>query len=125
MHDQFRDELASVAPDGTRRWIYARKPSGSFYRARTVVAVLLLGFLCAAPLVTVNGLPLVLLDVVNRRFALFGMLFWPQDFHLVVLMALLGIVTLVLATTAIVVCGADGCARRPSSWRWCSGASSS
>jgi len=107
MHDQFRDELASVAPDGTRRWIYARKPSGSFYRARTVVAVLLLGFLCAAPLVTVNGLPLVLLDVVNRRFALFGMLFWPQDFHLVVLMALLGIVTLVLATTAIgrVWCG--------------------
>jgi cytochrome c oxidase accessory protein FixG len=107
MHDQFRDELASVAPDGRRRWIYARQPSGRLYRARTIVAVVLLAFLCAAPLVTVNGLPLVLLDVVNRRFALFGLLFWPQDFHLVVLIALLGIVTLVLTTTAIgrVWCG--------------------
>lgn len=107
MHDHFRDELASVAPDGRRRWIYARQPAGSFYRARNLVAVILLGFLCAAPLVTVNGLPLVLLDVVNRRFAFFGMLFWPQDFHLVVLIALVGIVTLVLTTTAIgrVWCG--------------------
>jgi cytochrome c oxidase accessory protein FixG len=107
MHDHFRDELASVAPDGRRRWIYARQPSGGFYRARTLVSVVLLGFLCAAPLVTVNGLPLVLLDVVNRRFAFFGMLFWPQDFHLVVLIALVGIVTLVLTTTAIgrVWCG--------------------
>jgi cytochrome c oxidase accessory protein FixG len=107
MHDTFRDELASVAPDGRRRWIYARQPSGGFYRARTIVAIILLGFLCGAPLVTVNGLPLVLLDVVNRRFALFGLLFWPQDFHLVVLIALLALVTLALTTAAIgrVWCG--------------------
>lgn len=107
MHDHFRDELASVAPDGRRRWIYARQPSGRLYRARVIVAVVLLGFLVAAPLVTVNGLPLVLLDVVSRRFALFGLLFWPQDFHLVVLIALLALVTLVLTTAAVgrVWCG--------------------
>jgi len=77
------------------------------YRARTVVAIVLLGFLCAAPFVRVNGLPLVLLDVINRRFVFFGLLFWPQDFHLVVLLVLAALVTLVLTTAAVgrVWCG--------------------
>jgi cytochrome c oxidase accessory protein FixG len=106
-HETFRNELTSVAPDGRRRWIYARQPSGRFYRARTLVAIVLLGFLCSAPFVRVNGLPLVLLDVINRRFVFFGLLFWPQDFHLVVLIVLAALVTLVLTTAAIgrVWCG--------------------
>src|SRR5436305_510663 len=33
-HDVFRNELASVARDGRRRWIYARQPAGRYYRAR-------------------------------------------------------------------------------------------
>src|SRR5688572_9448347 len=106
-HESFRDELSSVAPDGRRRWIYARQPSGRFYRARTLVAIVLLGFLCSAPFVRVNGLPLVLLDVINRRFVLFGLLFWPQDFYLVVLILLAALVTLALTTAAVgrVWCG--------------------
>jgi cytochrome c oxidase accessory protein FixG len=106
-HETFRNELSSIAPDGRRRWVYARQPSGRFYRARTLVAIVLLGFLCSAPFVRVNGLPLVLLDVINRRFVLFGLLFWPQDFHLVVLIVLAAIVTLVLTTAAVgrVWCG--------------------
>jgi cytochrome c oxidase accessory protein FixG len=106
-HERFRNELASVARDGRRRWIYARQPAGRFYRARTIVSVLLLAFLFAAPFVRMNGLPLVLLDVLERRFALFGLMFWPQDFYLVVLMALAVLVTLALSTAAIgrVWCG--------------------
>ena len=37
-HDRFRNELASVQKDGRRRWIYARRPSGRYYRARTIVS---------------------------------------------------------------------------------------
>jgi cytochrome c oxidase accessory protein FixG len=99
--ETFRDELASVAPDGRRRWIYARQPSGRFYRARTLVAIVLLAFLCTAPFVRVNGLPLMLLDVINRRFVIVGVLFWPQDFYLVVLIVLIGMVTLALTTAAV------------------------
>ena len=44
-HETFRNELASVARDGRRKWIYARQPSGRFYRARTVVSWFLLAFL--------------------------------------------------------------------------------
>jgi cytochrome c oxidase accessory protein FixG len=106
-HETFRNELASVAPDGRRRWVYARKPSGRFYRARTVVSVFLLAFLCLAPFVRVHGAPLMLLDVLNRRFILLGVPFWPQDFYLVVLIGLAVIITLALSTAAIgrVWCG--------------------
>jgi len=106
-HDSFRNELASVHRDGRRKWVYARQPSGRFYRARTAVAILLLGFLVGAPFIEVNGQPLILLNVLERRFVLFGLVFWPQDFHLVVLIALTGLVTLALSTAAIgrVWCG--------------------
>jgi cytochrome c oxidase accessory protein FixG len=106
-HQAFRDELASIAPDGRRRWIYARQPSGRLYRARTVVSWFLLAFLLLAPFVTFRGQPLVLLNVLERRFVFFGMMFWPQDFYLVVLIALTVLVTLALSTVAVgrVWCG--------------------
>jgi cytochrome c oxidase accessory protein FixG len=97
-HDVFRDELASVARDGRRRWIYARLPAGRYYRARTAVSVVLLAFLCLAPFARVHGQPLMLLDVVNREFVLLGVFFRPQDFYLVVLIALTVLVTLVTMT---------------------------
>jgi cytochrome c oxidase accessory protein FixG len=106
-HQTFRDELASIARDGRRRWIYARQPSGRLYRARTVVSWFLLAFLVLAPFVHFRGQPLVLLNVLERRFVFFGMVFWPQDFYLVVLIALGVLVTLALSTVAIgrVWCG--------------------
>lgn len=97
-HDSFRNELASVAKDGRRRWIYARQPSGRYYRARTLVSVGLVGFLLLAPFVTIGGQPLMLLDVLQRRFVLLGVFFRPQDFYVVVLVALAVLVTVVLAT---------------------------
>ena len=97
-HETFRNELASVARDGRRRWVYARKPSGRYYRARTVVSWFLLAFLLLAPFVQVRGQPLMLLNVLERRFVLLGVVFWPQDFYLVVLIALAVLVTLALAT---------------------------
>jgi cytochrome c oxidase accessory protein FixG len=106
-HETFRNELASVAPDGRRRWIYARQPTGRYYRVRTIVSLFLLAFLFGAPFIKVHGLPIVLLNVIERRFVLFGVIFWPQDFHLVVLIALTGLVTLLLSTVTIgrVWCG--------------------
>lgn len=106
-HETFRNELASVARDGRRRWIYAQKPSGRFYRARTIVSWFLLAFLLLAPFIKYKGQPLVLLNVLERRFVFFGVVFWPQDFYLVVLIALSVLVTLALSTVAVgrVWCG--------------------
>jgi cytochrome c oxidase accessory protein FixG len=106
-HQTFRDELASIARDGRRRWIYARQPSGRLYRARTIVSWGLLAFLVFAPFVRFRGQPLVLVNVLERRFVLFGVVFWPQDFYLVVLIALAVLVTLALSTVSVgrVWCG--------------------
>lgn len=106
-HETFRNELASVAPDGRRRWIYARKPSGTFYRWRTRLSWLLLAFLLLAPFIRVNGLPLLMFNVIERKFVFFGLLFWPQDFYMVVLIALAVLVTMMLSTVTVgrVWCG--------------------
>ena len=69
---------------------------GPLYRARTVLSVVLLAFLLLAPFVTIDGQPLMLLNVLERRFVLLGVVFPPQDFYLVVLLALTALVTLVL-----------------------------
>ncbi len=106
-HETFRNELGSIARDGRRKWIYARQPGGRLYRARTLLSVFLLAFLMLAPFVTVHGQPLMLLNVLERRFVLLGVVFRPQDFYLVVLVALAALVTLVLSTVVVgrVWCG--------------------
>ncbi len=106
-HERFRAELASVATDGKRKWIYARQPSGRLYRWRTIVAIVLMVFFVASPFVYVNGHQFMLLNLLDRRFVLFGMPFWPQDLWLLVLVFLLCLVTIVLVTATIgrVWCG--------------------
>jgi len=97
-HETFRNELASVERDGRRRWIYARQPSGRYYRARTAIGALLLAFLFLAPFITINGQPLMMLNILERRFVLLGVFFRPQDFHLVVMLALTALLTVVFVT---------------------------
>jgi cytochrome c oxidase accessory protein FixG len=106
-HDTFRDELASVTRDGRRRWVYARQPAGRIYRARTAVSGLLMAFLFGAPFIHVGGQPLMLLNVIERRFVLLSIPFRPQDFHVVVLIGLTVLVTVVLSTVVVgrVWCG--------------------
>lgn len=96
--ENFRNELASIDRDGSRKWIYARKPSGSLYNVRTLVAIVLLIFLFAGPHIYVNGHPFMLLNLPERLFIVFGIPFMPQDFHLVVLLALISIVSVALFT---------------------------
>jgi cytochrome c oxidase accessory protein FixG len=106
-HERFRDALASVRQDGRRQWIYARQPRGRHYTRRTAVSVVLLVLFFAGPFVTWHGQPILLLDVIQRRFIVFGLRFWPQDFYLLVLCVLTGFVTIALVTSAVgrVWCG--------------------
>jgi len=100
-HERFRAQLASVEQDGRRKWIYARQPSGRLYKWRTVVAAILLVFFVASPFVYVRGHQFMLLNLLERKFVLFGMPFWPQDMWLLVLVLLLCIVSIVLLTATV------------------------
>ena len=99
--ETYRDKVSTIDEDGKRIWVYPKKPKGSFTRAREVIAVFLLAFLFSAPFIKVNDQPLLLFDIINRKFAIFGLVFWPQDFHLFVLATLSLIVFIVLFTVTL------------------------
>ncbi len=100
-HERFRAELASIQPDGRRRWIFARQPRGRYTTWRTIVSVFLVGFLVLAPFVKVGGHQFILLNIITREFVLFGVPFWPNDFYLVALLFLTGVITIVLFTATL------------------------
>ena len=98
--ESFRDSIGTINKEGKRSWIYAKKPSGKFYEYRKIVSYVLLAMLFSAPFIKVDGNQLFLFNVLERKFHLFGYIFWPQDFHLVVIMMIIGVVFVTLFTVA-------------------------
>ncbi len=96
--ESFRDKVSTIDEQGKRIWIYPKKPRGPLHRARAAVSILLLAFLFGAPFIKVNGQPLILLNVLERKFILFGLAFWPQDLHLFALTMIALIVFIILFT---------------------------
>lgn len=96
----FRDSIATINKEGKRAWIYPKKPSGRFYEYRKLLSYLLLTILFVSPFIKINGNQFILFNVLERRFNFFGFPFWPQDFHLVVIMMLIGVVFVILFTVA-------------------------
>lgn len=94
----FRDTVATISKDGKRNWIYPKKPKGAFYNKRTAVSIFFLILLFTGPFMKLNGHPLMLFNILERKFILFGIAFWPQDFHLFVLAMLTFIVFIILFT---------------------------
>ena len=96
--EEFRDSIATVDEKGKRIWIYPKKPRGKFHVRRVVVAVVLLIALFVGPFIKIDGHPLILLNIFERKFVLFGQAFWPQDFFLFVLAMLTLFVFIILFT---------------------------
>lgn len=105
---QFRDHISTLTDDGKRRkWLYPHVIKGKLYKYRSLVSYFFLTLLFAAPFLKLNGEQLVLLNVLERKFVFFGVIFWPQDFYLFVLALLIFIVFIVLFTVVFgrVFCG--------------------
>ena len=74
--------------------VYPREIKGRFARLRVIAAWALLGLYYVLPWISVNGQQLVLFDLVNRQFHIFGLTLWPQD--LIILSLLLAMAALTL-----------------------------
>ena len=98
--ETFRDELAIVTGEGKRKWIYPKQPRGFYTRLRTALSALLLLILAATPFITVNGHPVMLFNVLERKFILFGVIFGPHDFPLLGL-ALITLAVFIILFTAV------------------------
>lgn len=107
MEEGFRDRIATVNETGKRVWIFPKKIQGTLFRYRKVVSLVLLAFLFSAPHIHVNGKQLLLFNILERKFILFGKVFWPQDFWIFALVMILGIILVTLFTIVFgrVFCG--------------------
>jgi cytochrome c oxidase accessory protein FixG len=105
--EAFRDTLGTMTEEGGRKWVYPKKPSGFFYKNRTYVSWFLLIVLLISPFIKINGNQFLLFNVLERRFNIFSIPFWPQDFHLMVISMIIGIVFIILFTVVYgrIFCG--------------------
>ena len=71
--------LSTLEADGKRRWLYPRLSRGTHWKRRRLVAWGLIAFFTVLPWLRWNGSPLVLLDLPNRKFYIFGTTFLPTD----------------------------------------------
>jgi cytochrome c oxidase accessory protein FixG len=105
--ESFRDTIATVDKEGKRTWIYPNKPKGKFHNYRSYATVVFLVVFFALPFIKVHDEPLFLMNILERKFILFGMIFWPQDFFVFGLGMLIFIVFIALFTVIYgrVFCG--------------------
>lgn len=96
--EKFRDSIGTINKEGKRSWVFPKKPSGKFYKYRSYVSYFLLAFLLSAPFIKINGNQFLLFNVLERRFNIFSFPFWPQDFYLLVISMITGVVFVILFT---------------------------
>ncbi len=60
--------------------IYPREVDGRFDRLRRVAVWVLLGIFYLLPWIPWDGRQSVLFDLPARKFYVFGLVFWPQDY---------------------------------------------
>lgn len=84
--------------NGTRKWIYPKKPQGKFTTYRTYVSWLLLTILFTIPFIRINQNPFLLLNIIKKEFYLFGLSFDIQDFYLITIGLLTSIILIILFT---------------------------
>jgi cytochrome c oxidase accessory protein FixG len=77
--NDFRDHLATADQEGRRMWLYPKKPKGRYYLARLWLSFGLIAIMFAGPFIRINGNPLLMINVVERKFSVLGVIFWPQD----------------------------------------------
>jgi len=103
----YRDKVSNIDTKGKRIWIYPSKPSGRFHKARLIVGFSLLAIFFILPFIKYKGQPYFLIDVIERKFILFGSVWFPHDFYIFVIGFLSFAVFIVLFTAIFgrIFCG--------------------
>ena len=82
----------------SERKVYPRDVSGRFDRLRKAAVFWLLGMYYLFPWLEWDGRQAVLFDLPARKFHVFGLTFWPQDFSLLALLLMILAFTLFFTT---------------------------
>ncbi|GAA4451757.1 cytochrome c oxidase accessory protein CcoG [Rurimicrobium arvi] len=95
---EFRNKISTVTKTGKRRWIFAEKPSGKFYRLRNIFSWFYFIVFFTLPFIKVNGEPLMMLNFPKGKFVVLGKIFWPQDFFIFAVAMISAIIFIALFT---------------------------
>lgn len=103
----FRDSIATIDQKGKRKYLFPKKPKGALYNKRTLASILYLFIFLTLPWIKINGEPFIMLNVLKRKFILFGQIFGPQDFFIFALGMITFIVFIIVFTVIFgrVFCG--------------------
>lgn len=103
----YRDSVATISKEGKRNFINPKKPKGKLYNRRTLFSIFYLIVFFTLPFIKVHGEPLLMINVLERKFIIFGMIFWPQDFFIFGIAMITFIVFVILFTVAFgrIFCG--------------------
>ena len=82
----------------SERKVYPRDVSGRFNRLRVAAVVWLLGMFYLFPWLRWDGRQAVLFDLPARKFYVFGLVFWPQDFLFLALLLIMAAMALFFFT---------------------------
>lgn len=105
--ESFRNSVGTMDETGKRKWVYPRKPKGKFTNYRDYVTYLLLAIFFTLPFVKINHNPFLLLNVIDRKFFIFGQPFYLQDFFILALGAVTSVIFVMLFTVVFgrIFCG--------------------
>lgn len=92
--------LSTLEADGSRRWLKPKLSKGKLLARRRLLAYLLIAIFTLVPFIKIGGKPFVLLDVVARRFTIFGFTFLPTDTVLLAIF-LVGVLLSIVLFTAL------------------------
>lgn len=98
--DQFRDKISTVDEKGKRVWIFPKKQFGKYFNRRQLLAYFLLGLLISGPFIKISGEPLLMINILERKFVIFGQIFWPEDIFLFAF-GMIAFVILVIVFTVV------------------------
>ncbi|WP_029296364.1 cytochrome c oxidase accessory protein CcoG [Chryseobacterium hispalense] len=105
--ETYRDSIGTMDQSGKRKWVYPRKPKGRYTNYRYLVSCILLLIYFSIPFIKINGNPLILFNVIDREFFIFGQPFYPQDFFILTLGAIASLIFIIVFTIAFgrIFCG--------------------
>jgi cytochrome c oxidase accessory protein FixG len=107
LDQSFRDSVATINKEGKRNFLFPKKPKGKLHNWRIAATLVYLLIFFGLPFIKYEGQPLFMFNILERKFILFGQIFWPQDFFIFAIGLLTFMVFIILFTVVFgrVWCG--------------------
>ena len=105
--EAYRDYVGTMDDSGKRKWVFPRKPKGKFTNYRDYTSYILLALFFTIPFLKINNNPVLLINLLDRKFFILGQSFYLQDFFILALGAVISVIFVMIFTVVFgrIFCG--------------------